>query len=157
MLTLMQPLDVTFALLSQPITTFAVEFATNLNVSLADVLSESIIVPVVASYESNLAVGVNIYLPALAANVNLGAPLNVKYVELATLLTSTTSNEVEFPVNTILSPAANAGDVKSVPVPTITLLPALIATLPDELAFNWNTSSVCSKVPLTVKSLAVNH
>ena len=41
MLTLIQPLDVTFALLSQPITTFAVEFAINLNVSLADVLSES--------------------------------------------------------------------------------------------------------------------
>ena len=30
-------------------------------------------------------------------------------------------------------------------------------TTPDELAFNLNTSSVCSNVPLTVKSLAVNH
>ena len=110
MLTLIYPLDVTFALLSQPIITLAVEFAANLNVSLADELSSTIIVPVFASTWLILPVGVNIYLPALAANVNLGASLNVKCVELETLSISTTSKVVVFPVSTILSPAANAGD-----------------------------------------------
>ena len=131
---------VVFALLSQPIIT---SWLANKKVLFVAVLSATNSVSVGASRDLNVPVGVNLYLPALAANVNLGAPLNVMYVAFATLLTSTTSNEVVFPANTILSPAANAGDVKFVPVPTTILLPALIATLPDALATCLNTSSPC--------------